>query len=86
MYKSEEGTLGDQKYCMRGLERMLASDVAGEKKYKAVDYVLAEQDFSKDKEFTMMTTCQNFASSRQANAQAKLTIERMTMRWRSRTT
>jgi hypothetical protein len=51
-----------------------------------VDYVLAEQDFSKDKEFTMMTTCQNFASSRQANAQAKLTIKRTTMRWRSRTT
>jgi hypothetical protein len=71
---------------MRGLERMLASDVAGEKKYKAVDYVLAEQEFSGGKEFTMMTTCQNFASSRQANAQAKLTIERTTMRWRSRTT
>jgi hypothetical protein len=42
VYKSEEGRLGDQKYCLRGLERMLASDVAREKKYKAVDYVLAD--------------------------------------------
>jgi hypothetical protein len=47
VYKSEEGTLGDRKYCLRGLERMLASDVAREKKYKALDSVLVEQDLQR---------------------------------------